>query len=92
MSEADTPSALVSYNAAAPCSKAMEERDKAREANGDAPTGTEAGPSKPKETMSFAFAKIWEADSKRIHEMSDDEDEDDRADEDAEGPEAWRRI
>jgi chromodomain-helicase-DNA-binding protein 4 len=67
-------------------SKAMEERDKAREANGDAPTGTEAGPSKPKETMSFAFAKIWEADSKRIHEMSDDEDEDDRADEDAE---AW---
>ncbi|ORY25945.1 hypothetical protein BCR39DRAFT_542680 [Naematelia encephala] len=48
---------------------AMEEREKTHENGGD-----EAA--KPKETMSFGFAKVWESDQKRIQEAEQEEEED----------------
>ena len=62
--------------------KALEDRDKSQGQEPDAVTEGQ-GPAKPKESMSFAFAKIWEADQSRLHEMSDDEEEGNGADEDA---------
>lgn len=55
--------------------KALEEKERHK---GSA-SQTEDQDGKKKESMSFAFAKIWEADANRVHEMSDDEDDDEAA-------------
>lgn len=62
--------------------QAMEEREKAA---GTPTEDAEGGVPKPKETMSFAFAKIWEAGKDRLREMSDNEDEEEDAN-------AWSHV
>ena len=64
--------------------KALKEKNEAF-ANGEA--GQEMQEvAKPKESMSFGFAKIWEADQNRLQEISDD------VDERAEDTEAWQLV
>lgn len=67
--------------------KAMEERDK-KKAEAPEEADVEGGVVKPKETMSFAFAKIWEAGKDRLKDLSDDEDGE-KAEEDAN---AWNQV
>jgi hypothetical protein len=55
--------------------KALEEKGRQQASSGP----SEEPEGKKKESMSFAFAKIWEADANRVHEMSDDEEDEDEA-------------
>jgi len=67
--------------------KAIEERDQRKDESTDAPSGAD-GASKPKESMSFAFAKIWEADTKRLQEVAGDEEDKEEEDD----LNAWQMV